>query len=75
MIETVFFRALAHVITGSQEDHYEIRLLITSCMSHHASKLSCYLRDKETMIGYLRRTQMEIPKVWATEVEIIAAAQ
>ena len=30
---------------------------------------------KETMNGYLRRTQMEFPKLWATKIEMIGVAQ
>ena len=42
-----FFRALAHVVTGSQEDHYELRVITTSYMQHN--DLSCYLQANDCM--------------------------
>ena len=44
-----FFRALAFLITGSQDDHNELRLLTTTYMSHQAASLSCYLKESESM--------------------------
>ena len=70
-----FFRALAFLITGSQDDHNELRLLTTTYMSHQAASLSCYLKESEIMKSYLERTRMHCPTVWATEVEIFSAAQ
>ena len=35
-----FFRAVAHEITGCQEDHAELRVLATSYMAHTMSALS-----------------------------------
>ena len=69
-----FFRSIAQTLTGSQEDHDEIRLMITSFMMHNASKLSCLLDPHESMEDYMQRTRMQSLNVWATEVEIIAAA-
>ena len=34
-----FFRSIAQTLTGSQEDHDEIHLMITSFMMHNASKI------------------------------------
>ena len=69
-----FFRALAHVVTGSQEDHYELRAITTSYMQHNAEDLSCYLEANDCMEDYLVRSDMQSPSVWATEKEIFAAA-
>ena len=69
-----FFRALAHVVTGSQEDHYELRVITTSYMQHNAEDLSCYLEANDCMEDYLVRSDMQSPSVWATEQEIFAAA-
>ena len=33
-----FFRALAFVITGSQDEHLELRAIATSYMQHNAEK-------------------------------------
>ena len=60
----VGFRALAFVITGSQDEHP------TTYMQHNAGILSCYLNAHETMDEYLARTDMHSSSVWATEVEI-----
>ena len=51
-------------------------LLITSFMMHNASlpKLTCFLDSNESMEDYMQRTRMQSLNVWATEVEIIAAA-
>ena len=68
-----FFRALAHVVTGSQEDHYELRVISTSYMQHNAEDLSCYLEANDFMEDYLVRSDMQSPSVWATEQEIFAA--
>ena len=38
-----FFRALAHVVTGSQEDHYELRVITTSYMQHNAEECKVHL--------------------------------
>jgi len=71
-----FFRSIAQTLTGSQEDHDEIRLLITSFMLHNATlpTLTCLLHSNESMEDYMQRTRMQSLNVWATEVEIIAAA-
>ena len=72
-----FFRSLAQVLTGSQDDHEEVRLLVTSYMAHNSTipELACFLDPNETMANkYLKQTRMQFLKVRATEIEIIAAA-
>ena len=69
-----FFRALAFVITGSQDEHQELRTMTTTYMQHNAGILSCYLDAYETMDEYLARTDMHSLSVWATEIEIFAAS-
>ena len=71
-----FFRSLAQVLTGSQDDHEEVRLLVTSYMAYNSMihELACFLDPNETMDKYLKRMRMQSMKVWATEMEIIAAA-
>ena len=69
-----FFRALAFVITGSQDEHQELRAITTTYMQHKAGILSCYLNAYETMNEYLARTDMHSSSVWATEVEIFAVS-
>ena len=70
-----FFRALAVLITGSQEDHVELRALITTYLSHNADQFSSYLKEHESIIQYLKISKMDTLTVWATEIEIFAAAQ
>ena len=69
-----FFRALARATTGSKDDHTELHLLVTTFMVHNACKLSCYLKDSESMTAYMKRKKCEGTKVWGTEMEIFAAA-
>ena len=69
-----FFRALAFVITGSQDEHQELRAITTTYMQHNAGIVSCYLNAHETMDEYLARTDMQISSVWATEVEIFSCS-
>ena len=69
-----FFRAVAQEITGRQEDHAELRVLVTSYMAHNPAQLSCYLTSSETMGQYLRTTKMDQKNVWATEIEIYGTA-
>ena len=63
-----FFRVVAQEITGRQEDHAELRVLVTSYMAHNPAQLSYYLTSSETMGRYLRTTKMDQQKVWATEI-------
>ena len=67
-----FFRSISLVVTGSQDFHQELRLLITTHMIH-TSKNSLESSD-ESMEQYMKRSRMQCLGVWATEVEIIAAA-
>ena len=70
-----FFRSLARATTGSEDDHTELHLLVTTFMVHsNACKLSCYLKDRESMTAYMKRKKCDGPKVWGTEMEIFAAA-
>ena len=69
-----FFRAAALVITGSQEEHQELRAITTTYMQHNAGILSCYHNAHEIMDEHLARTDMHSSSVWATEVEIFAVS-
>ena len=64
-------------LTGSQEDHQEVRALVTSYMLENAASnkmLSALLGSMTTMMQYLKKTKMCNLSVWATEMEIIATA-
>ena len=71
-----FFRSIALAVTGSQQDHQEFRLLITSYMMHNAPspKLACFLAQNESVVQYMKHSNMQSLGTWATEFEIIAAA-
>ena len=58
-----FFRAVAQEISGHQEDHAELRVLVTTYMAHNPAQLSCYLTSSEKMGQYLRATKMDQQKV------------
>ena len=69
---TIFLELL---ITGSQEDHTELRALKITYMSHNADQFSSYLKEDESMSQYLKRSKMNTLTVWASEIEIIAELQ
>ena len=50
-----FFRTLALLITGSQEDHAELRALITTYISHNADQFSSYFKENESMSQYFKK--------------------
>ena len=66
-----FFRSMSLVVTGSQDFHHEMRLLITTHMIHASKNL---ISSDESVEQYMKRTRMQSLGVWASEVEIIAAA-
>ena len=70
-----FFHAIAQIVTGDQDDHNEMQLILTTYMMNNSNlpKLSGIVVH-ESMDQYLKRTKMQNPKVWAMEVEIIATA-
>ena len=77
MTETAFFRAISQVLTGSQEDHQEVRPLVTSYVLENATSnkmLSALLVSRITMMQYLKKTKMYNLSVCATDMEIIATA-
>ena len=55
-----FFRSLSQVLTGSQDYHEGVCLLVTSYMVHNSTipELACILDPNETMEQYLKRTRM-----------------
>ena len=60
-------------MTGDQDDHNEMQLIVTTYMMKNSNlpKLSGIV-GHESMDQYLKRTKMQNPKAWVTEVEIIA---
>ena len=66
-----FFRAIAFLITGNEEDHTDVRYSITQYIS--SGVLDTFLG----MTGdiYLDSTNMKYDGIWGTDIEIHAAAQ
>ena len=74
LMETVSLEVChLHVITGSQEFHQELRLLITTYMIHKSVFSPCMVSSYGSMEQYMKQSRMQSLGVWATEVEITAA--
>lgn len=71
-----FFRCISFIITGSQDYHEELRLLVTTYMAHNSSndKLSILLPPNMSMQSYITHSKMQSPGEWATEIEITATS-
>ena len=71
-----FFRSLSFVLTGSQDYHQEVRLLVTTYMIDNTGnpQLSSLIKDGERMENYIEQSKMQLLGTWATEIEIIASA-
>ena len=71
-----FFRCIAMILTGSQEYHEEMRLLITTYMTSNSSneKLSSLLPQNQSMQTYIMQSKMQFLGEWATDLEITAAS-
>ena len=71
-----FFRAHSFSLTGSQDYHQEVRLLVTTTyMIDNAAnpQLSCLINDGETMDTYIEQSKIQLLGTWATEIKIIAS--
>ena len=62
-----FFRSLSHFLTGSQDYHEEVHLLVTSYMAHNSTirERACILDPNEAMEQYLKRRRMQSMNVWS----------
>ena len=71
-----FFQSVSLAVTGSQEFHEELRLLITTYMIHKSTDLmlSSLGSPDGSMESYMKRSRMQTLGTWATELEVIAAA-
>ena len=70
---TVFSRSLSFVLTGSQDYHQEVRLLVTTYMIDRNPQLSSLIKDGERMENYIEQSKTQLLGTWATEIEIIAS--
>ena len=66
---TVFSRSLSFVLTGSQDYHQEVRLLVTTYMIDYTGnpQLSSLIQDGERMENYIEQSKMQLLGTWATE--------
>ncbi len=68
-----FFRAISFAMSGTEDNHVQLR---TACVNHllrNANKLKCFLRDGFANVeDYVMRQRMFDAGTWATEVEILA---
>ena len=64
------------MLTGSQDYHQEVRLLVTTYMIDNTRnpQLSSLIKDGERMEDYIEQSNMQLLGTWATEIEIIASA-
>ena len=71
-----FFQSVSLAVTGSQEFHEELRLLITTYMIHKSTDpiLSSLGSPDGSVESYMKRSRMQTLGTWATELEVIAAA-
>ena len=71
-----FFWSVSLAVTGSQEFHEELRLLITTYMIHKSTgpMLSSLGSPDGSVESYMKRSRMQTLCTWATELEVIAAA-
>ncbi|KAL5505540.1 hypothetical protein EMCRGX_G006988, partial [Ephydatia muelleri] len=66
-----FFRSLSFVLTGSQDYHQEVRLLVTTYMIDNTGnpQLSSLIKDGERMENYIEQSKMQLLGTWATELK------
>lgn len=65
-----FFRCIALLVTGSENDHASIRRMIVQHMHEHVMELENYTQKT----GYINSSKMAEPGTWATDTEIISTA-
>ncbi|XP_014880723.1 uncharacterized protein LOC106942060, partial [Poecilia latipinna] len=70
-----FFRAVAHVLSGSQNNHRKIRLAVVSYMAKNIGECEELLeRDYTSVMEYVNKSQMKYLGHCATEIEFKSAA-
>jgi len=67
-----FFRALSFVLSGTEENYKQLRLVVTNHMMTINQQLLPH--TQRNVSSYLEATRMRADRVWATDVEIFAAA-
>ncbi|XP_002733238.1 uncharacterized protein LOC100378309, partial [Saccoglossus kowalevskii] len=70
-----FFRALSYALSGTENNHRKIRLAIVKHLKDNPTAFrSCLRSDYDSVENYLLASRMKYLTTWATEVEILAAA-
>ena len=72
-----FFRSVTLAVTGIQEFHEELLLLITTYMIHKSTDpMLSHSRGSPdgSMESIMKRLRMQTLGTWATELEVIAAS-
>ena len=67
-----FFRCVIYILTGAEDDHLIIRDIVTKHMLEIGTKLKEYLDCSPH--EYLKQTDMNKDRTWATDAEIMATA-
>ena len=68
-----FFRSLSFELTGSQDYHQEVRLLVTTYMIDNTGnpQLSSLIKDGERMENYIEQSKMHLLGTWATSALLL----
>ncbi|XP_046348179.2 uncharacterized protein LOC124128768 [Haliotis rufescens] len=70
-----FFRSLSYVISGRENNHRKIRLAVVAHLREHAESFHPFLRSGyDSVEQYISQSRMWYVRTWATELEILAAA-
>ena len=68
-----FFRAIAHIIHKSQENHNSVRTEIVNYIHMNSAQLGQLLIGNDTIEQHIAK--MRVPGEWATQVELQAATE
>ena len=69
------FRALAYIITGTQLQHFELRLSILNHMQTIAHfLLEHHIMHHNSIDDYIADNHMDLPGFWGTDIEMLALA-
>ncbi|KAM7406643.1 hypothetical protein PAMP_001010 [Pampus punctatissimus] len=70
-----FFKAVSKVFCGNEEYHLTLRQAVVKQLESYTATYKSILRTEyESVPEYIRKSCMQCPGTWATEVEIQAAA-
>ncbi len=70
-----FFRSLSYAISGKENNHRKIRLAVVKYLREHAESFRTFLRPGyDSVEQYISESRMWYVGTWATELEILAAA-